>query len=432
MPGFGTVVTGTLVGGRLPQGAEVVLLPSARRARIRGLQQHNSAVQQAHPGTRTAVNLSGIDHMQVERGDVLTIAGSLTPSRRLDARLTILPSATQPIGHRQRLLMYHGTAERMVEVSLLDSDELLPGREGLAQLFAAEPIPAVDGDRFILRRPSPAETVAGGVILDIAPRRHRRRDATVLSALRRRLDGDVSTRAVVELQKHPFGLSREHLAARLSVDETTLDSLIPSPQLQRVGETWITAGQWARIAARIHDGLEAYHRAQPLRKGMPREELRSKAALPAQLYPAAIARLIDEAVVVERGTDLALASHKPGLTPEQALAISRFLAELALKPFNPPPLAELMQRHQVTPALVQYLVAEQRIVRVSDDTVFIRSAYDEALNRLRTHLEAHRTLTVAAARDVLGSSRRYVLPLLQWLDAQKITRRVGDDRILRG
>jgi selenocysteine-specific elongation factor len=353
-------------------------------------------------------------------------------SRRLDVRLTMLAGATEPIRHRQRLLMYHGTAERMVEVSLLDDDELRPGYEGLAQLYAAVPIPGVDGDRFILRRPSPPETAAGGVILDMAPRRHRRRDTNVLSSLGRRLDANLSTRVVVELQKHLFGLSLQRLAARLSVDEITLDSLSPSPGLVRMGAIWMTAGYWERIAARIHDALESYHRAQPLRKGMPRQELRSKAGLPADLFSAAIARLIGEGIVAERGTDVALASHKQGLTAEQENAMGRFLAELELQRFNPPPLGELMQRHQVTPALVQYLVAEQRIVRVSDDTVFIRAAYDEALSRLRTHLEEHRTLTVAAARDVLGSSRRYVLPLLEWLDAQKITRRVGDDRILRG
>ncbi|HEY9287767.1 MAG TPA: SelB C-terminal domain-containing protein, partial [Candidatus Dormibacteraeota bacterium] len=138
-----------------------------------------------------------------------------------------------------------------------------------------------------------------------------------------------------------------------------------------------------------------------------------------------------EGLLVERGQEVALPSHQPGLTPDQEEAAGAFLAELEVQPFNPPPLADLMRRHQLNPRLLQYLIAQRRVVRLNDDTVFARSAYDDAVARIRTHLADHRTLTVAAARDVLGSSRRYVLPLLEWLDSQKITRRVGDDRILR-
>jgi len=141
--------------------------------------------------------------------------------------------------------------------------------------------------------------------------------------------------------------------------------------------------------------------------------------------------LVAEGTVVERAGGIAASTHHPALTAEQERSVAALVAELEGQPFNPPPLPELVRRHQLTPALLQYLVADGRVVRLNDDTVFARSAYDDALRRLRAHLAAHRTLTVAAARDLLGSSRRYVLPLLEWLDAQKITRRVGDDRILR-
>lgn len=435
MSGFGTVVTGTLVGGRLSQGAEVVVLPAGRRARIRGLQQHNHAVEQASPGTRTAVNLSGLDHSQVQRGDVLVLPGSLVVSRRIDARLIVLKEARQPLRHRERLLMYHGTAEQMVELSLLDRDELASGEQGLAQLFAAVPIVALDGDRFILRVPSPPETVAGGVILDIVPRRHRRRDHAVVDSLVAREHADPATTALIELGKHPFGLSEQDFANRLGLSGAGLAQVLAplqaSDSLRRVGASWMTREQWQALKLRLTDVLSAYHRAQPLRPGMPKEELRSKTAIPAEVFSGAIAMLIAEGTLIERGGDIAASDHHPGLTADQEASAGAFLAELELQPFNPPPLADLVRRHQLTPAVLQYLVAQQRIVRVNEDTVFARSAYDAAVNRLRTHLTAHRTLTVAAARDVLGSSRRYVLPLLEWLDAQKITRRVGDDRILR-
>ena len=331
--------------------------------------------------------------------------------------------------------MYHGPAEQMVELSLLGRDELGPGEQGLAQLFAAVPVVALDGDRFILRVPSPAATVAGGVILDIVPRRHRRRDKAVLDSLVAREHADQGTMALIELGKHPFGLSEDELASRLGLSGPRLAQVLAplraSDHLRRVGASWMTQEQWQVLKGRLTNALSAYHRAQPLRPGMPKEELRSKTAIPAEVFNAAIALLIAEATLIERGGDIAESGHRPELTGEQEAAAGAFLAELELQPFNPPPLVDLVRRHHLSAAVLQYLVAQQRIVRVNEDTVFARSAYDAAVNRLRTHLTEHRTLTVAAARDVLGSSRRYVLPLLEWLDAQKITRRVGDDRILR-
>ena len=435
MSGFGTVVTGTLVGGALRQGVEVSVLPAGRRVRIRGLQQHNQPVEEARPGSRTAVNLSGVDHSEVQRGDVLALPGTLPPSRRLDARLLVLPGAAQPLRHRQRLLMYHETSEVMVEISLLEGDELAPGETGWAQLFAAEPLVALDGDRFILRVPSPAATVAGGVIVDHAPRRHRRRDPALISNLAARERADPATAAVLELGKHPWGLRDGELARFLGVPSGELvEVLAPLTQggvVRRTPSGWLARDQWDGVQSRVIGSLEAYHEAQPLRRGMPKEELRSRTGIPADLFAEVLGQLADEGRIADRGGEVALSSHKLSLSTEQETLLGAFLAELESQRLNPPPLAELLRRHPLTPALLQYLVAGGRIVRVNEDTVFARSAYDEAVSSLRAHLAEHRTLTVAAARDLLGSSRRYVLPLLEWMDAQKITRRVGDDRILR-
>ena len=435
MSGFGTVVTGTLVGGALRQGTEVSVLPAGRRVRIRGLQQHNQPVEEARPGSRTAVNLSGLDHSEVHRGDVLALPGTLHASRRLDARLHLLPAATQPLRHRQKLLMYHETAEVMVEISLLEGDELAPGESGWVQLFAAEPVVALDGDRFILRVPSPAATVAGGVIVDHAPRRHRRRDPALISNLATREGADPATAAVLELGKHPWGLRDSELAGFLGVPSGQLvEVLAPLAEggvVRRLPSGWLGRDQWDGLQSRVTSSLEAYHRVQPLRRGMPKEELRSRTNIPAEVFAEVLGLLADEGRIVERGGEVAVAAHKQLLSTEQEAGLGAFIAELESQPLNPPPLAELMRKHALTPALLQYLVADGRIVRVNDDTVFARSAYDEAVRVLRAHLAEHRTLTVAAARDLLGSSRRYVLPLLEWLDAQKVTRRVGDDRILR-
>jgi selenocysteine-specific elongation factor len=435
MSGFGTVVTGTLVGGALQQGAEVSVLPAGRRVRIRGLQQHNQPVEEAQPGSRTAVNLSGLDHSEVQRGDVLALPGTLPPSRRLDARLHVLPGAAQPLRHRQRLLMYHETAEVMVEISLLERDELAPGETGWAQVFAAAPLVALDGDRFILRIPSPAATIAGGVIVDHAPRRHRRRDPSLISNLLARERADPATAAVLELGKHPWGLRDSELARFLGVPSAQLvEVLAPLTDrgaVRRLRSGWLARNQWEGLQWRLTSSLEAYHQAQPLRRGMPKEELRSRTSIPADVFAEVLGLMADEGRIVERGGEVAVATHKQQLSAEQETVIGAFLAELESQPFNPAPLADLLRRHPLTPALLQYLVGDGGIVRVNDDTVFARAAYDQAVGLLRAHLTEHRTLTVAAARDLLGSSRRYVLPLLEWMDAQKITRRVGDDRILR-
>ena len=436
MSGFGTVVTGTLVGGALREGAEVAVLPAGKRVRIRGLQQHNQSVEEARPGSRTAVNLSGLEHSQVRRGHVLAVPGTLAASRRLDARLVVLPDAGQPLRHRQQLVMYHETAEVMVELSLLEAEELQPGQDALAQLFATGPVVAMDGDRFILRVPSPPATVAGGVILDRAPRRHRRRDPAVLKDLALREHADPATAAVLELGKHPWGLPEAELADRLALSPArvveVMRTLAESGAVRRLANTVMTRDRWEALVARVTAVLRAYHLAHPLRRGIPREELRSRSSIPTDRYAGALAALVSDGVVTERGGDVAAIEHRQGLSPEQEAAASAFVADLERQPFNPPPLNDLLRRHPMTtPALLEYLVAEERVVRVNEDTMFARSAYDDAVSRLRTHLTEHRTLTVAAARDLLGSSRRYVLPLLEWLDAQKVTRRVGDDRILR-
>jgi selenocysteine-specific elongation factor len=201
--------------------------------------------------------------------------------------------------------------------------------------------------------------------------------------------------------------------------------------VRHLGSTWVTRDRWEALVARATGVLDAYHLAHPLRRGIPREELRSRIGIPADQYGAALAGLIADDVMTERGGELAASDHRERLTQEQEAAARAFIAELERQPFNPPALHELLGRHPLSPAVLEYLVAEGRVIRVNDDTMFARSAYEDAVARLRAHLAQHRTLTVAAARDLLGSSRRYVLPLLEWLDAQKITRRVGDDRILR-
>ena len=435
MPGFGTVVTGTLVGGALRQGDELAIVPGERRVRIRGLQQHNQPVEEAIPGSRTAVNLAGVDRNEVRRGDVLVIPGTIGGSRRMDVRLTVLPSAPHPLRHRARLLMYHETAEIPVEVSLLDNDQLAAGEQGWAQLYAAEPAVALAGDRFIIRLPSPPTTLAGGVIVDSAPRRHRRRDRVVLEELVSREGGDSQTRVQLELAKHPFGTDVATLARGLALSPEALapilDGLVNDGRIRRLGSLPIALASYRRLEASVRQNLVAFHQAEPLRRGMPKEARRSRTGLSAPAFMALLAALQAEGVLREAAADVVLAGHRPELSREQRDAAAAIHRLLEAQPFSPPLLGEMRRGYGLTPPLLQHLIDEGELVRVSDDVVFSRQAVERAVTSFRTYLGSNPGLSVAAARDLLGSSRKYVLPLLEWLDAQKITRRVGDDRILR-
>ncbi len=435
MPGFGTVVTGTLIGGRFRVGDELEVLPARRRVRIRGLQQHNRNVDEARPGSRTAVNLAGIDRREVKRGDVLAPAGHLTLTRRIDARVTVLEEAPHPVRHRDRLLLYQGTAELPVEVILLEADDLPPRAKGWAQLYSTEPVAALPGDRFILRQPAPPTTLAGGIIVDISPRRHRRRDPTTLKDLAQREAEDPAISIALELAKHPFGVRRPELARRFAVDAGQIDAIVDRLRAEgavvEIGGAVLGREGWNSLVKRASAALAAFHGAHPLRAGMSREELKSRAGIPQSIFPDVLARMAQDGVIVDRSGEVALPGHQPSLSPHQQAAVDAAVRDLEAAPFTPPPLPELIQRHQLTSAVVQYLAATGRIVRVNEDTAFGRAAYEEALTQIRRHLAQQRKITVAEARDLLQSSRRYVLPLLEWLDTQKITLRVGDDRILR-
>ena len=435
MAGFGTVVTGTLIGGRLRVGDDLLVWPAGHRVRIRGLQQHNRHVDEAHPGSRTAVNLVGVDRREVKRGDVLAPVGHLTLTRRLDARISVLDEAPRPVRHRDRLLLYQGTAELPVELILLESDELSPRATGWAQIYSNEPLVALPRDRFILRQPAPPTTLAGGVIVDISPRRHRRRDPVTLLELAHREAADPAASLALELAKHPFGVKRSELAKRLAMNATQVEAIAGRLSAEgaavELGGLVLSREAWNSLTQRASTALAAYHRAHPLRAGMSREELRSRTGIPSSVLPDALSRMIADGVVVDRGGEVALSDHHPSLSLEQQVAVEAALRDLDVAPFAPPPLPEVIERHHLTPAIAQYLAATGRIGRINDDTAFTRTAYEEALLRIRSHLAQHRKITVAEARDLLRSSRRYVLPLLEWLDAQKITMRVGDDRVLR-
>jgi selenocysteine-specific elongation factor len=423
MSGFGVVVTGTLVDGSLAVGDEMEIAPRGRVVRVRGLQRHNQKQDRVVPGSRVAANLGGVDKKDVVRGEVLARRGSLQPVRRADARLRVLASAPFPLRHGTEVLVHTGTAEVAGRVIVLEGEAVAPGAEGWVQLYLERPIAAAEGDRFVLRLPSPATTVAGGRFVDVAPRKHVRQDTAVGESLARRAAGEVLQE---ELRKYPRGVS----VAALLKASVAADADVDRLDARRLGDWIYSRDAWAAISARAVRELDAFHAAFPLRPGMAREELRSKLAVPAASFASVVMGLVQDGTVAERNGSVASPRHQVALETDDGPA-SRLLELLARDPYTPPSLAEAMREAHATQEMVRALVQSGQVVRVADDVAFTRDAYESAVGLVREIVSASGSVTVAQLRDRMGASRRPALALLEYLDAQRVTRRVGDARVLR-
>ena len=417
MSGFGTVVTGTLVDGTISVGDEMEVVPSGRLVRIRGLQRHNQKVDEVGPGNRVAANLGGIEKHELARGDVLARPKTLAAARRVDARLHVLPSAP-PLRHGAQLLLHTGTAEATARLIVLEGDALAPGAEGWVQLYLDRPIAAAAQDRFVLRVASPAQTVAGGTFIDVAPRKHPRHDSAVRESLARRAAGNVLDE---ELRKYPRGVT----VAGLLKASVAPESDVASIHGRRLGDWIFSDDAWLSVSARATSELEAYHAAYPLRAGMAREELRGKLGVQAASFQAVLKGLVDDGRVVERNGSLAAPDHSVAVDNS---ALVQLLDE---HPFAPPSLNEAMERSGATMEVVRALASRGDIVRVSDDVAFSKDGYAAAVELVKQIIAGEGSVTVAQLRDRMSASRRPVLALLEHLDAQHVTRRVGDARVLR-
>jgi selenocysteine-specific elongation factor len=423
MSGFGTVVTGTLVDGSIHVGDEMQVVPAGRIVRVRGLQRHNYKVESVGPGSRVAANLSGVEKSDLSRGDVLAQPGAVQPARRIDATLRVVASAPHAVRHGAELLLHSGTAEVGCRVIVLDADEVRPGAAGWVQLYLDHPIAAAADDRFVLRVPSPALTIAGGTFVDVAPRRHPRHDSAVRDSLARRAAGSVLQE---ELRKYPRGVTVGALLKATVAPEAEVERL----HARRLGDWIFSDDAWQSLAARASHELDVYHGAYPLRAGMAREELRSRLGVPAASFAAVVQGLVEDGRVIERNGSLAAPGHDVAIDTSGGPA-AELMALLRKQPFAPPSLTEAMQMSHAGDELVRALAKSGDIVRVSDDVAFAGEAYESAVEVVKEIVAANGSVTVAQLRDRMGASRRPVLALLEYLDAQRVTRRVGDARVLR-
>ena len=422
--GFGTVVTGTLVDGRMRAGEELDLLPSGRRVRVRGLQQHNRTVEVAEPGSRVAANLAGIDPDDVRRGEVLARTGMLTASRRVDASVRVVKDAAASLRHGAHLVLHTGTAEAGCRAIVLGGDQIPPGGTGWLQLYLERPLAVAAGDHFVLRRPSPSATVAGGTFTDVDPRRHARFDEHVRASLQRRAAGDVLQE---ELRKYPRGITEQALRRATLADDADSGAL----DARRAGQWLFARDAWDALVERARKILAGYHSAHPLREGMPREELKSRLRLHPSAFGPVLAELVQEGVLVERGPGIALPAHRVELDGSQGGPARKLIEILSTRPFAPPSLAEALREAGAGAEVARALTERGELVRLSEDVVFTKEAFEGAVEHVRALAERDGSVTVATLRDRLGASRRPALALLEHLDAQRVTRRVGDARVLR-
>jgi selenocysteine-specific elongation factor len=415
---------------------------------VRGLQTHKKKEEFAVPGSRTAINISGVPVDQVQRGEVVAHPGDYRPDRRLDVHFRLLPDVSQPLRHNTEVKLFIGAAEEVARVRLLGSEELLPGKEGWLQLELAGPVVAIRGDRYILRRPSPGETLGGGVVVDPHPKgRHKRFSSETLAALELLAQGtpsDVLLQALLALGAAPLRevVARSNLDA--SASSQAVAELLASGQMLNLefrgaeaepavqpNDLVTSSGLWSQLARRAIQEVQSYHEAFPLRSGMPREELKSRLKIKAspRLFNAAIARMVASGELAEAGPLVMIPGHSIRFTSQQQQKVDRLLARFAAAPYAPPSVKECQAEagEDVTAALLEL----GQLILVAPDVVFRREDYDQMAAQVRQQLEKNGTLTAAQVRDYFNTSRKYVLALLEHLDATGVTLREGDVRRLR-
>ncbi|MGB9791992.1 MAG: selenocysteine-specific translation elongation factor, partial [Thermacetogeniaceae bacterium] len=438
--GFGTVMTGTLISGSIRVGDVLELLPKGTQGRVRSLQVHGKKVDEAVAGQRVAVNLTGVEVGDVRRGDVLSTPGAYQAVRRITAYLHLLKNAPRPLKNWSPVHFHLGTSEAVARVRLLDRDELLPGDDAFAQFELEQPIVAAVHDRFVIRHYSPVTTIGGGEVVEAGGIRYRRYRQEVLAALKRKLEGTPEARVVEELRTLRRPVTVQELASRSGIAEQDLLGLLEEKRssgeilLFELGnDAYVVSAQlleewWSQASS----ALRSYHRQHPLRPGCPKEELRTRlfAQIPQRLYQGLLERWSEEGRIALSGQSVALSEFSVKLTPDQEEKVRRLLKELESRPYAPPALDEILEILGGESDLLQHCVQSGVLVKIGEEFYFSRDAVFKGWEIIEKHLREHGEITVAEARDLLGTSRRYCLPLLEYFDRMKKTRRVGDKRVL--
>ncbi len=439
--GFGTVVTGTLIDGSLYTGQEVVVVPPGIKSRVRGLQSHKHKTDSIGPGNRVAVNITGVEVEELARGMVLTTPGWLEPTERIDVYLDLLPGAPSPVEQNEGLDFFTGSAETPCQITLLDANRLEPGERAWAQLRLRDAIALIKGDRYIVRRPSPGLTIGGGQVVDPRPRRHKRFHAPTLQTLQTLQRGTpeelileaLGSRAqevkmVIErcgLEKAQANealtkLREKRHILQLNGDRNSSFSAQPTTLV-------ISSVAWEDTMERVKALLGQHHAQHPLKRGMSKEELKSRLgqSVTSRAFPQLMALGLTSGLIAEDATTYRLPEHKPSYSPAQQAQVGRLLHALAENPYSPPSPTEL----GVEPEVVAALVDTSELVKIEEGIFYTPEAYEKMCARILQTIDERGEINVAAMREIFGTTRKYAIPFLEQMDDHKLTRRVGDVRV---
>jgi len=439
LQGFGTVVTGTLLDGSFSLGEEVVCLPEGKQGRIRGIQNHSHKLQKIEPGFRTALNLSGISKDEIHRGDVIAHPGDYLPTRMVDLHIRALKALPNAIRHNQPIKLFIGATEVQGQIRLLGKEALEPGGEAYLQIRLQDPIVAARGDRVVIRQASPSVTLGGGEVLDPHPeKRYKRFDALTLAHLEN-LAASSSGRSVLDLLNSGTPLKAQKIAAQLHLGNSELLEILES--LEAEGELLLlTEGSdddqvmMGKAAFMIHKEaflqvLSAFHKSNPMKPGIAREELRGNLGLNKDHFELLVAALREEGTLRDSGRFMAAGTHEIKLDESQIAKAAPLLTQFVTNPYNPPDQKQLEEA--LGEALVEGLVGSGQLVRVSAEILFSPEVYEAMKTWVQESIRAQGSLTLARFRDQFDTSRKYAAAFLEHLDALGITVRKGDFRVLR-
>ena len=452
--GFGTVVTGTLIDGTLRVGQEVEIQPSGLKSRIRGLQTHKQKIEMAVPGSRVAVNLSGVDKEEIDRGHIITNPGWLRSTTLVDLQLHYLPEAPKALKHNAQVDFFSGAAETPARVRLLGSKVLKPGETGWVQLQLSGPLPLVKGDRFIIRQLSPSLTLGGGVVVNPHPgRRHRRFRAAVIERLETMLHGTPQEIVLQKLEAQQPCEARELVKRSTLAPEAAAEairSLLAEGQVVLLNgmpdkadlpqpadsKHWLcSAAGWKGMRDNMRSILNDYHREHPLRQGMSRQEFKSRLSLMVRglgvrSFNAMVSHAAAQGQLVEKQALLHLPGHSVSFDAAQQKQVDDLLSLFRSQPYITPSVADCETR--LGSDLLAALLEQGYLIKISDDVLLMSETYDEMVQRVTDHIRREGDIAIAQVRDMFDTSRKYALALMEHLDERRLTRRVGDVRVLRG
>jgi len=437
MKGFGTVVTGTTIAGEVRKEQEVELLPAMRRVRVRGVQVHGETSERAAAGQRTALNLAGVPQEELERGMMLAQSALLLPTTQLDVKLTLLQSA-RPLKDRAQVHLHLFTTETIAEVVLYEGKELRPGREAWAQLRTESPIAAAPGDRFILRQFSPVTTIGGGVVVDVAPMKRMKPDARV-AILEKLATGDDHgrLRLVVE-RRQERGLQIAQAAHETAWSnqrlQAAMQELAKSGAITRFSDRLIATTALEGVKRELLTLVEAFHKANPLVAGISKQELLERSGLEEEIFAGALAAMIEAKKLAVTAEKVHLPGRGVVMKDEEAKSQQEIESAFASAGLKVPALKEVLAGLKIdrvrAQKIVTLLLRDKVLVKVSEDLVF----HSQALAALKQQIAGLKAsspkIDVSRFKDVTGVSRKYAIPLLEYLDRERVTRRDGDSRTI--